>query len=204
MPKWIDLSGQMFGFYRVESYSGNRRWKCTCTKCGSVKDVCAHHLRSGKATRCRKCNTGPLTHGQSNSRAYTSWGAMRDRCNNPNYWAYKWYGGKGVKICERWNSFEAFLEDMGDPPLGKSLDRYPDKTGNYEPGNCRWATAIEQARNRSNNHLVLCNGNKMLLTQAALALGILRHRITAFFRKHPDFDGDLSTITWNRKQTVAL
>jgi hypothetical protein len=76
---------------------------------------------------------------------------MRARCNNPRHHAYEHYGGRGIKICDRWSGeqgFENFLSDMGERPPGKTLDRYPNNDGNYEPGNCRWATSKEQARNR--------------------------------------------------------
>ncbi len=80
--------------------------------------------------------------------AYGSWCAMRQRCNNPNSKSYPDYGGRGINVCERWGSFEAFLTDMGDRPEGKTLDRHPNNDGNYEPSNCRWATATEQSANR--------------------------------------------------------
>jgi len=77
---------------------------------------------------------------------------MKTRCSNKNHIAYDSYGGRGIKVCERWSDFKNFVDDMGEKPVGLSLDRI-DTNGNYEPGNCRWATAKEQARNKRNNHI---------------------------------------------------
>lgn len=83
------------------------------------------------------------------TRTYHSWCAMRQRCNNPNAFKYPSYGGRGIKVCERWNnSFENFLADMGEAPEGHSIDRYPNNNGDYEPSNCRWATPKQQSANR--------------------------------------------------------
>jgi hypothetical protein len=80
---------------------------------------------------------------------YTSWRQMIQRCTNKNHAQYGDYGGKGIRICEHWRkSFPSFAQDMGRRPEGKTLDRYPNQSGNYEPGNCRWATPKEQAQNR--------------------------------------------------------
>lgn len=93
------------------------------------------------------------SHGQANQRdgtrtsVYTRWADMKQRCLNPNNHAYENYGGRGITVCDRWVTFENFYADMGDPPPGLSLDRF-DNDGNYEPGNCRWATPEEQIANQ--------------------------------------------------------
>ena len=83
---------------------------------------------------------------------------MKSRCNNPNFPDYDKYGGRGISVCERWNSFVNFLEDMGERPAGMSLDRFPDGGGNYEPSNCRWATVAQQLENRCNTIFLTIDG----------------------------------------------
>jgi hypothetical protein len=96
-------------------------------------------------------------HGQRRTKTYKSWAEMIQRCSNPNRWQYKYYGGKGIKVCEEWKSFEAFYADMGDRPDGTSLDRIdPDK--HYDKQNCRWATKVVQQNNRSNNRRIEYKG----------------------------------------------
>lgn len=87
------------------------------------------------------------THGLSRTPTYEIWKGMRKRCNNPNAISYPYYGGKGIKVCQRWERFENFLSDMGERPDGCSIDRI-DCLGDYEPSNCRWSTPKEQAANR--------------------------------------------------------
>ncbi len=88
-----------------------------------------------------------LKHGAAHSPTWMSWKAMRDRCTRRSMNSYEHYGGRGIRVCERWQFFANFLEDMGKRPDGTTLDRI-DVDGHYEPGNCRWATSDVQARNK--------------------------------------------------------
>lgn len=111
---------------------------------------------------------------------YTSWGAMRHRCTNPKNPRYAYYGARGIGVCARWDDFGAFVGDMGRRPPGATLDRIDPNRG-YEPGNCRWATAREQANNRRNNRMIEYGGRRQSLTQWAREIGIsygtLRKRV---------------------------
>jgi len=106
------------------------------------------------------------------SGAYASWQQMRKRCLNPNTPQFRWYGGAGVTISPRWDSFENFLADMGERPAGASLDRWPDRAGNYEPGNCRWATRAQQALERRNARFIEWEGKRLQVAQWAELLGV--------------------------------
>jgi len=155
----VDLTGQRFGRWQVLALHPERKrqgryyaiWLCRCD-CGSEGIVVASKLRSGWSKSCgclrRETTVKRNTkHGLSHTRAYQVWRNMKVRCFNPRYRDYSCYGGRGITVCERWLILENFYADMGDPPPGMSLDRI-DPDGNYQPGNCRWATAAEQIANR--------------------------------------------------------
>jgi hypothetical protein len=97
---------------------------------------------------------------------------MLQRCENPNDDNYSNYGGCGVAVAPRWQRFDNFLADMGERPAGKSLDRYPNPDGNYEPHNCRWATPKEQSNNRRNNHILELNGQRHTITEWSAIVGM--------------------------------
>ena len=116
-------------------------------------------------------------HGQTGTTLFKKWSSMLGRCRNPNHHKYHAYGGRGITVCERWLLFVNFAADMGQPPSSEhSLDRI-DNDGNYEPGNCRWATLAEQSRNRRAVIWATFNGERMCLKDAAAKAGLDYHAV---------------------------
>jgi len=121
--------------------------------CGTEKIVRTTYLLSGRTGSCGcwradQCSKSFTSHGKTGTPEHKTWVGMIGRCHVPANNAFEGYGGKGISVCTRWReSFEAFFEDMGPKPKGHTIDRI-NSSGNYEPGNCRWATQTEQSRNR--------------------------------------------------------
>lgn len=189
---FIDLIGRKYNRLTVVARAPNKygrtAWECQC-ECGKVLVVTGNALRENNTRSCgcfklQRSSESHRTHGMSKSRTYFSWCSMKDRCCNPNNEDFHHYGGRGIKVCERWlHSFEAFLEDMGEKPPRTSIER-KNVNGNYEPGNCRWATQREQTRNKRTNHLITFNGQTKTLMEWSEITGIdyrlIRKRIVEF------------------------
>jgi hypothetical protein len=151
-----DISQHRFGRLIAVRPTGEKRWRvnlwlCLCD-CGKEHIAAVNSLKSGLVKSCgcllrETAKKKATQHGGYGSLTYKSWDAMIQRCTNPNSTAFKNYGAKGVQVCKHWRQYKNFAKDMGDRPIGTSLDRV-DPSGNYEPSNCRWATRITQARNK--------------------------------------------------------
>lgn len=142
--------GKWFVLNRVPNKHDNKRYLCKC-ECGNQKEVDGYRLRKGLSKSCPKCRV--KTHGMCYTDTFRIWAGMFRRCYNSNFKAFKYYGGRGIKVCERWFKFENFLADMGERPPMLQIDRI-NNDGNYEPDNCRWVTSKVNNANRKNTGFI--------------------------------------------------
>lgn len=191
---FVDHCGEKFGRLTIVEYAGRwgqgqRKWKCRC-ECGNYTTHQLITLSSGNAKSCG-CLRDELAsqrariHGHAAtgpSKTYAAWNAMKRRCTNEKSPYFKNYGGRGITVCERWNSFEAFLADMGIAPKGSSLERV-NNNGNYEPSNCRWATKLEQDNNRRTCVWVTFNQTTQTVAQWERSLGFKTTTLRGRLRK---------------------
>lgn len=173
--------GAKFGFLEVVSLDGEiARCVCHCghPDCKGETFPMSYHLTAGKSASCGSgMNNRRWKSSATNPNSYSSWEHMLDRCYNEKHTHYKHYGGRGIVVCDRWReSFDAFVDDMGERPEGLTLDRIDNERG-YEPSNCRWATYQEQNRNKTNGTELTFQGESLSVTEWAEKLDISRQVI---------------------------
>lgn len=196
---------ETFGRLTVIESPPGRRWLCQC-ECGSPERwVSKYALRSGHSTSCgcrrsetcaafMRANLHEPKHGGARTREYRIWDGMRDRCKR-----HKNYAGRGITVCERWNDFANFLADMGPRPPGLTIDRI-DNNGNYEPGNCRWATMKQQLRNTRVNRIVEYQGRTMTLAELAEITGVPRLRLDIRLQRGLSVHDAINAPLWEDRQ----
>lgn len=199
-----DLSGKRFGRWTVLNLAGRKRYACAGRSCGAVKIfwncqcdcgkegvVSGLGLKNGTSRSCGCLRVEIMIQGKHGFASrkkfggrlhpiHNSWSAMWQRCTNPNSQDYEYYGGQGVTVCPEWKDFTVFARDMAASwKPGLTIDRWPNQKGNYEPGNCRWGTRLQQSRNSSRCHYLEFNGESLIITDWAKKLGWSRLTIHA-------------------------
>jgi len=178
------LVGRRFGKLIVIEFAGfvlwdrarTSAWRCRCD-CGGERVIRRAPLIAGVTRTCGECFNARRRHGGFGTPEYKTWSGMRRRCNCPHDSGFKNYGGRGIKVCERWSKFENFIADMGPRPSpDHSIDRI-DNNGNYEPSNCRWATLAVQNSNTRANRLITVGAETLTITQWARRVGLARNTI---------------------------
>jgi hypothetical protein len=182
-PPTNDLTGRRFGRLVVVGFAGRSchghiYFDAICD-CGEKTVSLANTLRNGQSQSCGCLRLERITtHDGTQTPEFAVWCGMLNRCRNSNAANFDRYGGKGIRVCERWDLFETFLADMGPRPSPRhSIDRFPDANGNYEPGNCRWATPSEQAENRSTTKRFVIDGIERTLPSLIRERGLSRDMV---------------------------
>lgn len=204
----VDITGHRSGLLTairwVATENNCRVWECACD-CGNTTRITAKdfniYKNNGNAPRSCGCVNnmrGPVTHGMTGTREYEWWFEIKKRCSNPKHRAYENYGGRGITMCERWaSSFEAFfLEVMREagprPSPAHSLDRWPDNNKGYEPGNVRWATKRQQARNMRTTRMLTFRGETRPLVEFSEILDINQSTVKQRIAKGMDVEAALT------------
>lgn len=184
MGRKLNLAGLKFGRLTVEKETEKRDgtnvcWACKC-ECGNNTIVSTRSLRTGHTKSCgclqRQTSSENITrvnkrHGKHDAPVFRVWCSMIARCSYSSQQNYSFYGGRGIRVCDRWLKFENFLEDMGEPEPGMQIDRI-DPDGDYCLENCRWTSRKQQCRNRRSNKILVFNGEAKCLAQWAEELKI--------------------------------
>ena len=169
-----DLTGRKFGKWqvlgRVGKIDDQVAWRCRC-ECGIVKDIRGGSLRQGTSTSCGFCSEPWSKHGLAGTPIYDVWYRMKKRCENPDDTDYKYYGGRGIKVCKRWEDVTTFASDMTPRPEGGTIERR-DVNGDYCPENCCWISQKEQTRNARSNIDLTFHGKTQCLGAWAEELSI--------------------------------
>jgi hypothetical protein len=214
--KAIDLVGRTFHFLTVLECTGTRRfsgggtqrtWRVRCV-CGKEYEVTGAQLKgNSKSCGCKKnelLSRANIKHGHARvgakSLIYGRWWTMLQRCQNPNDGGYKNYGARGIKVCERWQKFENFYADVGDPPPGRELDRI-ENGGNYEPGNWRWVSHQKNSSNRRNNKKHSFEGESLVASEIARLIGV--HPATVLRRLKSGVPCNRIALSTDRRYTDA-
>lgn len=216
----IDLTGEQYGRWNVVRFSfvkdQKAYWLCRC-ECGTERNMATGAIRSGSSQSCgcwsnerkseRRTHGASGYNGKGRSPLYVTWCEIRRRCLSEKCHAYDRYGGRGIRICDRWKDgeggltgFECFVADMGQKPTPAHSIERKEVNGNYEPGNCIWATTEQQAQNKRDNRYVTVRGEQVLITHAARRVGI--SLATAYDRMKNGWSEDKTFTTPPRRPRV--
>jgi hypothetical protein len=215
--RFVNLTGKTFGRLSVVEFGGliayrcgRRRasWVCRC-QCGVMKTIDGQSLLRGDTQSCGcyrddRIRDVLVTHGHAtrnaHSNTYAIWRGMIERCTNRRCKDFKKYGACGITVCERWHDFSNFLKDVGERPSKQhSIDRFPNMSGDYEPGNVRWATTSEQARNRKTNAMYTINGETRCLAEWVEIYGTSRSLVNNRLRIGWTIEKSLSVPSRGRR-----
>lgn len=197
----------VFGRWTALKEAGRRHrgvlWLCRCS-CGTEKIVGGLSLRNGASKSCgclgrevwresaARMRAKKGDDGHTKTPEFRSWRNMLDRCENPKSKSYHNYGGRGITVCADWHQFKAFIRDMGSRPIGTTLERI-NNDGNYEPSNCKWATAMQQRRNSRQNRFLTFNGRSQCVVDWAKTMGVPRTLLQNRLHKGWSVEEALST-----------